>query len=289
MNYHSLSIKTVLLSFAFFLFAFNAHSDGRLISWGTKDLVGMTEARFESARSWKVSEILDKNLHVDEWPEAYLILLAANEHKDSIMSPLLAQLDVEDETILKNTSRLIIWERILSGHILFEGKGLQIDDDLFSVAGRANWILRNITGKNFGLVKPNSTAEDLKRIKRSWVNWNNGKDVEEYQNPYQTESEGLSEIKSKQALQAIIVSLNKSPEKEALISGCLKRIYNLDKLPDDPASPANFCSPDNYSYVYLSTITGIEDKHDFKWWNKWWAKNKDKLVWNKETGQFDLE
>jgi hypothetical protein len=49
-------------------------------------------------------------------------------------------------------SRLIIWERISRGEILFEGQGVQIEDDLFQVAGRANWILRNLYAKNFGHV-----------------------------------------------------------------------------------------------------------------------------------------
>ena len=44
------------------------------------------------------------------------------------------------ETKLAGTKRLIVWERITSGEILFEGMGREIDDDVFRVAGRANWV-----------------------------------------------------------------------------------------------------------------------------------------------------
>jgi hypothetical protein len=68
----------------------------------------------------------------------------------------------------------------------------------------------------------------------------------------------------------------------------LKRIYNIDKLPDDPSSPAALCNPDKYTHGYLRVITGIEDKHDHPWWEKWWNSNKDQLEWNKERGMFQV-
>ncbi|MBK7307804.1 MAG: hypothetical protein IPI88_12770 [Chitinophagaceae bacterium] len=120
------------------------------------DLKGMTKEKFDAAKNWSVSEIIQKNLDAQTWPDTYLVIVGASSRKGEVIDKLIAQLENLMITKLGLTSRLIIWERILSGDILFEGKGFQIDDDIFSVAGRANWILRSITGKTFGYVKPNS-------------------------------------------------------------------------------------------------------------------------------------
>lgn len=264
-------------------------SDGILFSWSEHYLIGMTIDRVEAAKSWTINDIIKKNLSVNEWPEIYLLLLAANQHKNDIIDQLIEQLTNQNQIKLKLTSRLIIWERIISGDILFEGKGIQINDDLFSVAGRANWFLRQITGKNFGFVKMTATLNDLKQLKTKWLNWRKGDKVDEYKNPYETVDGGFNEIKSLEALEALIMSLKKNPDKDKLIINCLKNLYNLTELPDDPSSPANFCNPDTYTHMYLKLLTGIEDKHEFKWWLDWWLKNKEKLEWDIIKGQFVIK
>ena len=282
-------MKNAFSILTIFLMTLTAKADGILFSWGPKDLPGMTKERFEAAKNWTVEQIIEKNLSVDDWPEAYLLLLAANQHQQSIVPHLVNQLESNNEVKLKNTSRLIIWERIILGDIMFEGKGMQVDDDLFSVAGRANWILRYLTGKNYGLVKPNSTLEELKQLKSNWTLWKRGKKVDEYKTPYKSRDSGLNEINSIEALEAIIVSIKQTEEKTELTKNCLKRLYNLDELPTNKSSPANYCSPDTYSYMYLTTLTGIKDKHDYEWWSNWWIDNKDKLQWKKNKGQFKIK
>lgn len=72
---------------------------------------------------------------------------------------------------LKGYADLIIWERIESKDLPFYGHGWVVPDDLFSIAGRASWILAEITGQRFGKVTPKSTSEELKQLCEAWANW----------------------------------------------------------------------------------------------------------------------
>jgi hypothetical protein len=67
---------------------------------------------------------------------------------------------------------------------------------------------------------------------------------EDVQEMYAYSQKGLQEIRSPEALEALINSLKPTPEKERLTVDCLKRTYKVDKLPDDPNAPASLCSPD---------------------------------------------
>ncbi len=44
-------------------------------------------------------------------------------------------------------------------------------DDVFKVAGRANYLLTYFTGEDFGFVSVHSTPEDLERLQKRWVYW----------------------------------------------------------------------------------------------------------------------
>lgn len=282
--------KLPLCLLAICLLAQIVNADGVLLSWSARDVPGVTEQSFNAAKQFKTEEVLKKNLEVNTWADAFLLMVAAGQHKEDkvLLKGLSSQITNKAKVDLKSTNRLIIWERISSGEILFEGKGYQVGDDLFTVAGRANWMLRNLTRKNFGYVKPNTSEEDLARLQQKWTRWLSGEEVEEFQNPYPSSEKGLEEIKSMEALEALIVSLKPTSEKEKLTKDCLKRLYNTDKLPDDPTSPAALCSPDNYTHGYLGVITGIKDKHDNAWWKNWWDTNKNQLAWNKEKGLFEV-
>lgn len=265
-------------------------ADGILMAWSPRDLTGMTEERFNASKKWSTSEVLNKLKTATEWPDIYLLLIASKQYKEDkvFIDSLINQLPDITQSQIRFTSRLIIWERIISGDILFEGKGVQISDDLYKVSGRANWLLRNLAGKNFGNIRINSTINNLLQLKEKWVSWRSGVNVLEFKNPYETSVKGLDEIKSLEAFEAIIISLKNTGDKERLTKECLKKLYNLSELPTDPGSPANFCSPDTYSNLYLTKLSGIEEKHSFEWWMKWWEENKSRLVWNKETAKFDL-
>ena len=57
-------------------------------------------------------------------------------------------------------------------------------DDLFTVSGRANWMLRNLSRKNFGYVRPTTSASDLAKLQQSWLRWLSGEQVEDVQEIY---------------------------------------------------------------------------------------------------------
>jgi len=282
--------KILLITLTFLFLSSLAFGDGTLISWGMKDLKGMTKEKFDAAKTWSISEILQKNIEADSWPNAYLVAVGAQQKKDSIVDQLIEQLENGTITRLTLTSRLIIWERILLGDILFEGKGLQLDNDVFSVAGRANWMLRNITGKNFGLIKPNSTAADLAALRSKWLQWRAGKNVDEYKDLYEAKEKGLEEIHSLVAFEALIYSLKPSEEKNLLTKNCLKNVYGLDEMPKEKGS-SSYCNPDTYTFSYVGMLIGektFDESKNYEWWVKWWNENKQYLTWNKEKGIFEV-
>lgn len=284
-------LRFLFTLFALALLALSVCADGVLLSWSARDVPGITEQMFNAARQYTVEEIEKKNLSVQSWPDAFLLMVAANQRKDDkdLLKRLMSQITNKTKADLKLTSKLIIWKRTTSGEILFEGKGLQVSDDLFTVAGRANWILRNLTKKNFGHVNPDMSSPQLAELQQKWMRWLGGEQVEEYKNPYESNEKGLEEIRSLEAVEALITSLKPNAEKDKVMRECLKKVYNLDKLPDDPNSPALLCSPDRYTHGYLGLITGIKDKHDYAWWNAWWDKNKNLLAWNREKAIFEVK
>lgn len=283
--------KLALLALILCILSQITHADGILISWSTRDVPGINEQSFNTAKKLTVEEIGKKNLEVTSWPDAFILIVGATQHKDDkgLLKALVTQITNKAKVDLKLTSRLIIWERITSGEIQFEGKGYQVNDDLFTVAGRANWMLRSLTKKNFGHVKPNTSQEELVTLQQKWGRWLGGEQVEEYQDPYATPQKGLEEIRSPEAVEALIVSLMSTSEKDWLTKDCLKRLYDLDKLPDEPGAPGALCNPDTYTHGYLAVMTGIKDRHDSIWWKKWWDTNKTQLAWNREKGTFDLK
>jgi len=283
--------KVYLVIVTILFFSSLTFADGILMSWGMNDIRGMTKERWDAAKTWSVSEILQNNITAESWADAYLVAVGASSKKDSIIDKLIDQLENASITKLKLTNRLIIWERILSGDIIFEGEGLQVNDDLFSIAGRANWILRNITKKRFGFITPNSGTADIQALKGKWKQWREGKNVDEYVDPYESKEKGLDETHSLIAFEALIFSLKPSTEKDIVTKDCLKRVYHLDEMPKEKGSSAAFCNPDTYTFLYVSNLIGQkeqDEKQDYQWWAKWWDKNKQKLVWNKEKGIFEI-
>jgi hypothetical protein len=147
-------------------------------------------------------------------------------------------------------------------------------------------MLRNLTKKNFGYVKPNSSADGLRKLQQKWMSFFGGEQVEEFEDPYETSEKGLGEIRSREALEALIVALKPNEAKDRTTKDCLQRLYKTDKLPSDESSPASLCDPDTLTHRYLSIVTDVEDKHDHDWWKSWWEKNQNKLEWKREQGKF---
>ncbi|RAK69885.1 hypothetical protein [Hymenobacter edaphi] len=217
---------------------------------------------------------------------------ANNYAKDTAYLKALAErITNKKETKLQGTSRLVIWDRITSGDITFEGKGLVIDNDLFTVGGRANQLLQSLTNKNFGFVIIHSSDVELKAIREKWLGYLSGKSIVEYK-PADQPNAKISEISGLPAVETLIISLQPNSVKDQLTKSCLKQLYNLDEMPRERGAQASYCSPDTYTFAYLGMLFGdktLVESKDAKWWNNFWATNHGKLVWNPGAGIYEVK
>ncbi len=101
-------------------------------------------SQIESAQSWCIDN------YFQAFP--YLITRLSNKQKIGLI----------------NTADLIIWDRIKTGDLEFYGHGGAINEDLFTIAGRASWVLNQITGENFATVHGNFTKKQAKEFKQLW-------------------------------------------------------------------------------------------------------------------------
>jgi hypothetical protein len=276
------------------LCSYQLFSQKLLTSWSQQNIENYTKEMYDHAQKLTSSELLVKNLNDGSWSSVFLTLNASanNYSKDSdYLKELANQISNNKETILEGTSRLIIWDRIISGDILFEGKGLVIDNDLYKVGGRANQILQNLTGKNYGFVNIHSSEKELKELKKKWLKFLSNQPVEEYK-PTSYKNAKIPEISSPNAVQALIISLQYNSKKEQLIKNCLKKVYNLDEMPKEKGSSASFCDPNTYTFSYLGLLFGdmkFDESKDAKWWQNFWESNHNKLVWNNDKGIYEVD
>lgn len=263
-------------------------ADGTLVSWSPGTIEGMTETRWNAAAKLGADAVVDRLRGAGDWATAYEALLGASSRADDkeLLGRIVAEISNPAQGSLTGTARLIVWDRVRSGEILFEGKGLVVEDDLFRVAGRANWILRTLLEKNFGYVRPSSTQQELDDLRQIWVSFLAGESVPEASPAYPSSVEGLVELRSPTALAALIVSLEPSAAKDALTASCLKSLYGLDQMPTTADSPAVLCSPDTYTHRYLATLTDVTEQHTAEWWREWWQKHGASLRWDSERAKF---
>ena len=132
---------------------------------------------------------------------------------------------------------------------------------------------------------------ELEILKNKWLDYLAGKEVTEYKK-IEYKNSKIEEISSLRAVEALIISIQENPTKTLITKNCLKNVYQLDKMPDDKSSSANYCNPDTYTYGYLGMLFGdekINKKKDSKWWLDFWTENQDKLRWNNESGIYKVE
>lgn len=84
---------------------------------------------------------------------------------------LVARLTMKTNVGLNNTGDLIIWERFLSGDLTFYGHGGGMQEDIFTIAGRASWILNELTGESFAVVHGDLTEGQAIEFKKLWVDY----------------------------------------------------------------------------------------------------------------------
>lgn len=268
----------------------SAISQSRLMAWGMDDVEGLTEQVFNNARKINAEQWLIENKNAETWKDVFLAINNVAEHKTNkeLLLGFAEQITDTTTTKLKGTSRLIIWDRILTKDIIFEGKGIVVENDLFTVAGRANQILQSALGKNIGYVTIDTDYKALQKLREKWINTIQGKKVEEWKKPNLNYENTIEEITNLKAFEAIILSIQPSAEKELITSNCLKNIYQLDEMPENPGSEA-FCNPDTYSYSYLGMLIGekpVDKSKDYKYWKKFWEENKNSLKWDNEKGYY---
>lgn len=162
---------------------------------------------------------------------------------------------------------------------------------MFKVGGRANQILQNLTDKNFGFVTIHSTIKELEDLKRKWLDFLSYKPVEEYK-PIEYVNSEIPEASSLTAVQALIISLQDNFVKQQITKNCLKEVYNLDEMPKEKGLSASYCKPDTYTFSYLGILFGdkkVDEAKDAAWWRFFWDTNHSKLVWNDESGIYQLK
>ena len=284
-----LTILIILITFGKELY-----SQKLLTSWSQQDIENYTKEMYDNAQKLTATELIAKNINDDSWSSVFLTLNASvnkyKENKDYLIE-LAKQVTNVEETKLEGTSRLIIWDRIITGDITFEGKGIVMSNDLYKVGGRANQLLQNLTNKNFGYVNINSTNEELTELKENWLKHLSDKVVQEFSSTEYPNAK-IAEVSSLNAVQALIISLQDNPKKDIITKSCLKNVYKLDEMPKEKGSSASYCNPDTYTYGYLSMLFGsekIDEKKDSKWWLDFWTENHNKLKWNNDLGIYEVE
>jgi len=293
-NYNTYIMKnTITLTITILFCCNNVFSQRLLTSWSQQNIENYTLEMYNAAQKLTATELLGKNLKDQSWGEVFLTLnVSVNNYSTdtAYLKGLANEVTNKKETKLTGTSRLIIWERITNGDIVFEGKGLVMDNDLFIVAGRANQILQSLTKKNFGFVSIKTTAKELEVLKNKWLDFLAGKPVTEFK-PIELKNAKIAEISTPEALEALIISLQENPVKNEIIKKCLKNVYKLDEMPKEKGSPASYCNPDTYTFGYLGMLFGnekLDETKDAKWWKKFWDENHLNLVWNTEKGIYEI-
>lgn len=287
-------MKKLTLLLILITFCQNSFSQKMLTSWSQQNIENYTKEMYDEAQKLSTTELLSKNIEDNSWSSIFLTLNASvNNYKEDkdYLKELAKQITNTKETKLEGTSRLIIWDRIISGDIIFEGKGLVMSNDLYKIGGRANQILQTVTNKNFGYVNISTSKTELKTIQDNWFNFLSDKTNQEFK-PTEYPNAKIEEISSLNAVQALIVSLQNNAKKDLITKNCLKNVYKLDEMPKEKGSSASYCNPDTYTYSYLGMLFGdkeFDETKDAKWYSDFWTNNRDKLTWNIELGIYEVQ
>ena len=92
-------------------------------------------------------------------------------HPYEVFPHLICRLSNKTKVGLTNTADLIIWDRIQTGELKFYGHGGGMQEDIFTVAGRASWILNWMTGEDFASVGIELTPNMAIKYQADWVQY----------------------------------------------------------------------------------------------------------------------
>ena len=118
---------------------------------------------------------LDSVLQIIDTEKDFWRLCAAKTwcfaHPSEVFPHLICRLSNKTKIGLENTADLIIWDRIRSGELKFYGHGGGMQEDIFTIAGRASWILNWMTGENFASVGIELTPALAREYQAAWVRY----------------------------------------------------------------------------------------------------------------------
>jgi hypothetical protein len=92
-------------------------------------------------------------------------------HPYEVFPHLICRLSNKTKVGLTNSADLIIWDRIQTGELKFYGHGGGMQEDIFTVAGRASWILNWMTGEDFASVGIELTPNMAIKYQADWVRY----------------------------------------------------------------------------------------------------------------------
>jgi len=115
--------------------------------------------------------ILDKIDNSPEYNYLYVAEYWIAYHYQEMIPELIKRVSNTTEVGLLESMDLVIPERVATGQMKSFGQGQVVEDDLFTVAGRANRLLKVITGEDFGNVQVNASPIQLKELQDKWVEW----------------------------------------------------------------------------------------------------------------------
>jgi len=120
-------------------------------------LNGAESRRLEKLGLTDVIDVLTTDPDYSHLVQAAL-WLARHPSEAAIVLPALPEMLSDTSCVgLTNSADLIIWDRIATGELVFWGHGGGCDDDLFQVSGRVSWLLKELTGQDFGSITIQST------------------------------------------------------------------------------------------------------------------------------------
>jgi hypothetical protein len=132
------------------------------------------EYRFYSSND-TVGFSLNSVLEIIDTEQEFWRLCAAKTwcfaHPSEVFPHLICRLSNKTKIGLVNTADLIIWDRIRSGELKFYGHGGGMQEDIFTIAGRASWILNWMTGESFASVGIELTPALAQEYQEAWVQY----------------------------------------------------------------------------------------------------------------------
>ena len=166
-------------------------------------LAAHTEAVKEAERIRSVREALEIVHSETRLQRVVAAAFYLGKHREGLVH-LLPDLLSRREIGLTETADLIIPVRVSLGDLKSYGHGGRVEDDLFVLAGRANWILRVSTCRTFGAVDLYTPVPRLALLRELWKRRLAG---EEIGLPIEDKRAGLLRLMSRQAISDAISAL----------------------------------------------------------------------------------